>query len=110
MAKDYLIKVSLDDEKTKKLQEVGLGDNITEIDGKKVIKVTLPQKNQRKFGKAFPKAILNEQTGEVDDFPEDAANLLFDVIIEIKMMDVMHLFLAKAFKPLAGRPLRTRIH
>lgn len=110
MARDYLINVSLDDEKINKLEEAGLGDHITEVDGKKVIKVALPQKNQRKFGKAFPKAVLNDQTGEVDDFPEDAANLLFDLISETKAVEVIHLFLMKAFKPLAGRPLRTRVH
>ena len=110
MARDYLIKVFLDDEKTKRLEEAGLGAHITEVDGKKAIKVVLPQKNQRKFGKAFPESVLNEATGEVDNFPEDAANLLSDVIIENKMMDIMHLFLMKAFKPLAGKPLRTRVH
>ena len=110
MAKDYLINVFLDDEKIKKLEEAGLGDHITEAAGKKAIKVTLPQKNQRKFGKAFAKAVLNDQTGEVDGFPEDAANLLFDVVIENKQMDVMHLFLMKAYKPLAGKALRRAIH
>jgi len=110
MAKDYLINVFLDDDKIKKLEESGLGEHITEVGGKKVITVTLPQKNQRKFGKAFPKTVLNDQTGEVDGFPEDAASLLFDVVIENKTVEVMHLFLMKAFKPLAGRPLRTRIH
>jgi hypothetical protein len=110
MARDYLIKISLDDEKIKKLEEAGLGNHITELAGKKVIKVTLPQKNQRKFGKAFPKAVLHDQTGEVDDFPEDAADLLFDVIIENKTTEVMHLFLMKAFKPLAGKALRSAIH
>jgi len=110
MARDYLIKISLDDEKIKKLEDAGLGDHITEVGGKKVIKVTLPQKNQRKFGKAFAKAVLNDQTGEVDDFPEDAANLLLDVVIENKTVEVMHLFLLKAFKPLAGKALRSAIH
>lgn len=110
MAKDFLINVFLDDDKIKKLEEAGLGEHLTEVDGKKAITVTLPQKNQRKFSKAFPKAILNEQTVEVDDFPEDAANLLFDLIIETKTVEVIHLFLMQAFKPLAGRPLRTRVH
>jgi len=78
MARDYLVEIVLDDEKIKKFGETGLGDHITEIDGKKAIKVTLPQKNQRKFAKAFSKAVLDEQTGEVQDFPEDAVNTLFD--------------------------------
>ncbi len=110
MANDYLIKIVLDDEKIKKLEEAGLGGHITEVDGKKVVKVALPDKNQRKFKKAFPKVVLNDQTGEVDDFPEDAADLFFDVVIENKTMEVMHLFLMKAYKPLAGKALRRAVH
>jgi len=110
MARDYLIKIVLDDEKAKKLEEAGLGHLITEVDGKKAIMVTLPQKNQRKFGKAFPGVVFNDRTGEADGLPEDAADLLFDVVIENKTVEVMPLFLMKAFKPLAGKPLRTAIH
>jgi hypothetical protein len=110
MASDYLITIMLDDEKVKKLEECGLAKHISEQGGGKVIKVALPQKNQRKFKKAFPKAIFNEQTGEVDKFPEDAADMLFDSIIENKTAEIMHLFLLKAFKPLAGRELRHRVH
>jgi hypothetical protein len=110
MAKDYLINVFLDDDKIKKLEEAGLGEHITEVDGKKAITVTLPQKNQRKFGKAFPKTVLNDQTGEVEGFPEDAASLLVDVVVENKTVEVMHLFLMKAYKPLAGKALRRAIH
>jgi len=110
MARDYIVKIVLDDEKIKKLEEAGLGGHITEVDGKKAIKVTLPQKNQRKFAKAFPNAALNDQTAEVDDFQEDASNLLFDVVIENKTVEVMHLFLMKAFKPLAGKELRRAVH
>jgi len=110
MARDYVIKIVLDDEKIKKLEEGGLGDHITEVGGKKVVKVALPDKNQRKFRKAFPKVVLNDQTGEVDDLPEDATSLLFDVVIENKTVEVMHLFLMKAFKPLAGKELRRAVH
>ncbi len=110
MANDYLIKMVLDDEKIKKLEEAGLGDHITELGGKKVVKIPLPDKNQRKFRKAFPETVLNDQTGEVDGLPEDATNLLFDVVIENKTVEVMHLFLMKAFKPLAGKALRSAIH
>jgi hypothetical protein len=110
MATDYIINVFLDDEKINKVKEAGLDDQVTEADGKKVIKVPLPDKNQRKFKKAFPQAVLNDQTGEVDNFPEDSADLLFDVVIENKNLDIMSFFLLKAFKPLAGKELRTSIH
>ncbi len=110
MASDFFITITLDDEKVKKLEEVGLSNHITEESGGKAIKVPLPQKNQRKFKKAFPKAILNEQTGGVDKFPEDATAILFDSVREHKTVEVMHLFLLKAFKPLAGKELRHRVH
>jgi hypothetical protein len=110
MATDYVITIFLDDEKIKRLKEADLDGHIIEVAGKKVIKVTVPQKNQRKFRKAFPKTVLNDQSREVDDFPSDAGNLLFDVIIENKTTEVMHLFLMKAFKPLAGKELRRAIH
>ncbi len=110
MANDYLIKIVLDDEKIKKLEEAGLGGHIADVGGKKVVKVALPDKNQRKFRKAFPETVLNDQAGEVDGLPEDATNLLFDVVIENKTVEVMHLFLMKAFKPLAGKALRSAIH
>jgi len=110
MDRDYQIKILLDDEKMKKLQEAGLDIHSEEEEGKKLIKINLPQKNQRKFRKAFPKAVLNDQTGEVDNFPKDAATMLFDAVIEHKTVEVMHLFLLKTYKPLAGKPLRTRVH
>ena len=110
MASDYFITIMLDDEKVKKLDEVGLSNHITEEGGRKAIKVALPEKNKRKFSKAFPKAVLNSKTGQVEPFPEEAANLLFDAIIEYKTLDVMQFFLLKAFKPLAGKEIRRAIH
>lgn len=106
MAIDYTIKIILDDEKIKKLEEAGLGGSIKD----KVLEVTMPQKNKRKFVKAFPKAVLNDGTGEISEFPQEAADLLVDTIAENKMLEVMHLFLMKAFKPLAGKEIRRSIH
>jgi hypothetical protein len=110
MAGEYLITIVLDEEKVKRLEEAGLGSDIEEVNGNKVIKVALPEKNQRKFSKAFKETSFNDQTGEVDNFPEDAADMLFEVIIENKTTEVMHLFLMKAFNPLAGRELRHKVH
>ena len=110
MADEYLIKIFLDDEKTGRLSAAGLDSHIAEESGKKLITVTLLQKNQRKFRKAFKDAVLDDQTGEVDNFPKEAVDLLFDVVIENKSTEVMHLFLMKAFKPLAGKELRRAMH
>ena len=110
MAQDYSIILLLDQRKTDRLKRAGLDGNITEVQGKKAITVMLPEKNQRKFRKAFKDAVLNDQTGEVDNFPQEAADLLFDLVIENKSTEVMHLFLMKAFKPLAGKELRRAMH
>ena len=110
MADDYLIKIVLDDEKAGKLSAAGLDSHIAEEKGNKLIRIPLFQKNQRKFRKAFKDAVLNDQTGEVDNFPQEAADLLFDAVIENKSTEVVHLFLMKAFKPLAGKELRRAMH
>lgn len=110
MARDYQIKILLDDEKVSRLQKAGLDIHSAEEEGKKILRVTLPEKNQRKFRKAFPQAVLNEQKGEIDNFPEDAATMLFDAVIEYKTVEVMHLFLLKSYKPLAGRVPRQKVH
>ena len=110
MAQDYSITLLLDQGKTERLKRAGLDGTITEVQGKKAITVMLPEKNQRKFRKAFKDAVLNDETGEVDNFPQEVADLLFDVVIENKSTEVMHLFLMKAFKPLAGKELRRAMH
>ncbi|MBN2568998.1 MAG: hypothetical protein JXB42_06165 [Deltaproteobacteria bacterium] len=106
MAADYKIKIPLSDERMKKIEEAGLGGSIKD----KVIEVPMPQKNKRKFLKAFPGTECNEDTCEIKDFPDEAMDLLIDTIVEHKMLEVMHLFLMKAFKPLAGKEVRRSIH
>ncbi|MBN2539826.1 MAG: hypothetical protein JXB09_07235 [Deltaproteobacteria bacterium] len=106
MTADYTIKITLDDEKIKKLEEAGLGDSIKN----KIIAVPMPQKNKRKFVKAFPNAVLDDAAGEITDFPEESVDLLIETIAENKMLEIMHLFLMKAFKPLEGREIRHSIH
>ncbi len=106
MAVDYTIKISLDDEKVKKLEEAGLGGNIKD----KVLEVPMPQKNKRKFVKAFPGAVLNDGTGEITEFPQEAADILLDTILEHKLLEVVHLFLMKTYKPVAGKEIRRTLH
>jgi hypothetical protein len=103
---DYTIKISLDDEKIQKIEGAGLGGSIKD----RILAVPMPQKNKRKFVKAFPNAVLDDATGEITDFPEESLDLLIDTIAENKMLEVMHLFLMKAFKPLEGKEVRRSIH
>jgi hypothetical protein len=106
VAVDYTIKISLDEEKIKKLEAAGLGGSIKD----NAVEVPMPQKNKRKFIKAFSTAVLNDDTGEITGFPQEAADLLLDTVVENKMLEVMHLFLMKAFKPLAGKEIRRAVH
>ncbi|MBW2055559.1 MAG: hypothetical protein JRI29_07680, partial [Deltaproteobacteria bacterium] len=50
---DFYINVFLDDEKTKKIEDAGLADQITEIDGKKAIQVDMTKKEKKKLVKGF---------------------------------------------------------
>ena len=106
MAVDYTIKIMLDEEKIQKLEGAGLSGSIKD----KILAVPMPQKNKRKFIKAFPGAVLDDATGEITNFPEESVDLLIDTITENKMLEIMHLFLMKAFKPLEGKEIRRSIH
>ena len=50
---DFYINVFLDDEKTKKIEDAGLADQITDIDGKKAIQVGMTKKEKKKLVKGF---------------------------------------------------------
>jgi hypothetical protein len=84
---DYCINVFLDDEQQKKLQEVGLGDHISEIDGKKAVQVAMSEKDQKKLKKGFPGLEFNESNACV--LPDDAQITLMDIIMNMKSLDVM---------------------
>ncbi len=44
---DFYINVFLDDEKFKKIEAVGLTDQVQEIDGKKAVQVGMTKKDQK---------------------------------------------------------------
>ena len=47
---DYCINVFLDDEQEKKVRELGLGEHIQEIEGKKAVQVSMSPKEEAKKG------------------------------------------------------------
>ncbi len=101
---NYFINIFLDDEKKKALEDMGLADKIVEIDGKEAVQVEMTQKEQKKLVKGFPDLSFNEANATV--LPEEAENKLFDIIKEMKTLDVMKFAIMKLYNPLAGKAPR----
>lgn len=104
---DYCINVFLDPEQQKKLGELGLGEHIQEIDGKKAVQVAMSQKDQKKLQKGFPDITFDSSNACV--LPEEAQLTLTDIILNMKSLDVMKFAITKLYNPLAGKALRSKI-
>ena len=105
---DYCINVFLDEEQQKKIEELGLGDHIQEIEGKKAVQVAMSKKDQKKLQKGYPGLEFNESNACV--LPEEAQITLMDVILQTKSLDVMKFAITKLYNPLAGKDLRSKTH
>lgn len=105
---DYCINVFLDEEQQKKIEELGLGDHIQEIEGKKAVQVAMSKKDQKKLQKGYPGLEFNESNACV--LPEEAQITLMDVILQTKSLDIMKFAITKLYNPLAGKDLRSKIH
>ena len=104
---DYYINIFLDDEKLKKIQDVGLAGEIKEIDGKKAVQVGLTSKEQKKLVKGFPELTFDSSNACV--IPEQAENILMNFIVDMKTLDVMKAAIMKLYNPLAGKELRSKV-
>jgi len=107
MAGDYLITIYLDDERLKKLEEVGLGDKVKEIKGKKAIQVEVTAKEQKKLTKTFPDLKFDETNACI--LPKESEEMLFNMIVQMKTIDVMKVYILKAYSPLAGKEPRHKV-
>jgi hypothetical protein len=105
---DYCINLFLDQEQQKKIEELGLGDHIQEIDGKKAVQVAMSPKDQKKLKKGFPDLEFDSSNACV--LPDEAQLTLADIIMEMKSLDVMKFAITKLYNPLAGKPLRSKIN
>jgi len=102
---EYLINIFLDDEKIKKLSDVGLSGDIKEVDGKKAIQVKVSEKEQKKMAKGFPDMPFDANNACV--LPEAAEKTVFDIICNMKTIDVMKFAIMKIYNPLAGKAPRS---
>jgi hypothetical protein len=105
---DYCVNIFLDDDLQKKIEALGLGEHIQEIEGKKAVQVAMGKKDQKKLKKGFPGLEFNESNECV--LPEEAQITLVDIILETKSIDVMKFAITKLYNPLAGKDLRSKIH
>ncbi len=103
---DFYINVFLDAEKLNKIEEAGVADQITEIDGKKAIQVGMTKKDKKKLVKGFDGLTFDDSNACV--LPEDGENTLLGVISEVKTLDCMKFAIIKLYNPLAGRGISGR--
>ena len=103
---DFYINVFLDDEKTKKIEDAGLADQITEIDGKKAIQVGMTKKEKKKLIKGFLDLTFDDSNECV--LPEAGENTLMNVISETQTLDCMKVGIIKLYNPFAGRGISGR--
>lgn len=103
---DFYINIFLDDEKLKKIEEAGLSGDVKEIDGKKALQVEVSKKEQKKLVKGFPDLTFDDSNACV--LPEQGENTLLNIILELKMLDVMKVAIIKLYNPLAGRSVEGR--
>ncbi|MBU4462403.1 MAG: hypothetical protein L6247_00040 [Desulfobacteraceae bacterium] len=103
---DFYINIFLDDEKLKKIEEAGLSGEVKEIDGKKAIQVEVSKKEQKKLLKGFPDLTFDDSNACV--LPEKGENTLLNIILDMKMLDVMKVAIIKLYNPLAGRDISGR--
>ena len=101
---NYYINILLDDEKQKTIEAIGLGDKIVEIDGKKAVQVEMTQKEQKKLAKGFPDLTFDAASACV--LPDEPQNKLFDIVKDMKTLDVMKFAIMKLYNPLAGKAPR----
>ena len=102
---DYYVNIFLDDEKMKKLEAVGLVGQVKEMDGKKAVQVGMGKMDQKKLVKGFPELAFDASNACV--LPEAAENIVFNMIVDLKTVDVMKVAIMKLYNPLAGKSLRS---
>lgn len=102
---EFFINIFLDDEKIQKLTGTGLSGDIKEIDGKKAIQVKFTEKEKKKMVKGFPDMPFAANNTCV--LPEAAEKTVFDIICDLKTIDVMKFAIMKIYNPLAGKTHRS---
>jgi hypothetical protein len=102
---DYLINVFLDDARLKKLEAAGLADKVVTLAGKKAVQVEMSAKEQKKLAKGFTDLTFDASNACV--LPAEAEEKLFNIVADMKTLDVMKFAIMKLYNPLAGKAPRS---
>ena len=94
---DCYVNVFLDDEKLKKVEEVGLAGEVKDVEGKKAIQVVMTQKDKKKLQKGFQDLTFDDSDTCV--LPENGEQTLLNIILEMKSVDVMKFAITKLYNP-----------
>ncbi len=105
---DFYINVAVDNERQKKLGEVGLGNQVQNLGGKNIIQVPMSAKEQKKLLKGFPDLQFDSSNACV--LPEAPEGVLFGMVADMKTVDVMKVAIMKLYNPLAGKDLRAKVY
>ena len=105
---DYCINLFLDEDQQQRIKELGLGDHIQDIEGKKAVQVSVGPKEHKKLLKGFPELEFDESNACV--LPDEAQITLMDVIMQTKTLDVMKSAIVKLYNPLKGKQLRSKVY
>ncbi len=103
---DCLVNVFLTDDDQKKVADMGLGDQILEVDGKKAVQVPMSKKDQKKLLRGFPDLTFDDANACA--LPDDAQKQLLDIVLDLETLDVMKFAITKLYNPLAGRAIRSK--
>lgn len=104
---DYLINIALDDARCKALEDAGLAGEIVDINGKKTIQIKMTQKEQKKLVKGFTDLVFDD--AGVCVLPAEPEEKLFNIVTDMKTLDVMKFAIMKLYNPLAGKAPRAAL-
>jgi hypothetical protein len=78
-----------------------LADQVKEIESKKALQVCMTPKDQKKLLKGYANLTFDDENACV--LPEEADELLLNIVLEMKSVDVMKYAITKLYNPLKGR-------
>jgi len=100
MPDKYPINIWINDERYKRLLEEGLADKTEDVlAGMKVLKLYCTEEQKNKLLKLYPEAKYDSSTTmSIELLPPEVKNILFDMVIRKKNLDIVEEFLLKVEK------------
>lgn len=97
----YYINIPIDEKSFTIIDNIGLSDNIIDVQSKKTIQIEMSSKDHKKLMKAFCDLTFDDNNACV--LPEEKNEILINLIIQMQSIDIMKTAILKLYNPLAGR-------